>query len=277
MIKIENLTDNLLKEILDLLYKDEMYNTILIEVIEKRPRKIGNLYINRVKGKITEILHIKFDGNSNLTLFAYESKDGLKRIGDQINKIDYNKILLAGKYRDVACILQELGHDKSISPFTFFKLDLDNYRHLGLNYDCKIRLAEPSDKDLDIVKQFIIDFFEAETDEEISKLTGNDKILSKIKKGVYLLECEGQPVGMARFLAKTNNYAEITGVYIDKDYRKRGLGKKLINHVIKVALDMAKTPVLVASSSNFAAIRTYQAMGFKEEEDYAFEFLSLKI
>jgi len=78
---------------------------------------------------------------------------------------------------------------------------------------------------------------------------------------------------MARFIGKTNNFAEITGVYIDEAYRNKGFGKELIFHMIEIAMKEEKTPVLATSILNIAAIKTYENIGFQRQEEYAYEFL----
>jgi predicted GNAT family acetyltransferase len=142
-----------------------------------------------------------------------------------------------------------------------------------MKFESKIRLANLESEDLEKVKQFTADFFETETEEEVKAVTNTEKILAKIKTGVYLLEYKSNPIGMARFIGKTNNFAEITSVYIDEAYRNKGLGKELIGHMIEIAIKEQKTPVLATSLSNIAAMKTYESMGFERLGEYAFEFL----
>ena len=105
MEKIDIITEKLKKEILELLYHDEMYNAILIELIQNNTNSLGKLYINKTEKEITEILHIKNDGNSNFTNFVYTSADGLKDIAFKIKELNYGKTLLAGKLEDVNSLI----------------------------------------------------------------------------------------------------------------------------------------------------------------------------
>lgn len=91
--------------------------------------------------------------------------------------------------------------------------------------------------------------------------------------GVYILDYKNNAIGMARFIGETNNFAEITSVYIDKAYRGKGFGKELIGHMIEIAIQEQKTPILVTSVSNVAAMKTYESMGFERQGEYAYEFL----
>ncbi|WIV12736.1 GNAT family N-acetyltransferase [Proteiniborus sp. MB09-C3] len=273
MKKISIITDDLKKKILEFLYHDEMYNAILIELIQNNTDNLGELYVNETKEGITDILHIKNDGNSDFTNFLYTSENGLRDIACKIKELNYKKILLAGKLEDVNCLLKILGYGKSTTPNLFYKLDIEKYKNVHMQYQGKIRLASLNSEDLERVKYFTFRFLEAETEEEIEAVTDTEKILAKMKAGVYILDYKNNAIGMARFIGETNNFAEITSVYIDKAYRGKGFGKELIGHMIEIAIQEQKTPILVTSVSNVAAMKTYESMGFERQGEYAYEFL----
>ncbi len=273
MKKIGIITDNLKKKILEFLYHDEMYNAILIELIQNNTDNLGELYVNETKEGIADILHIKNDGNSDFTNFSYTSKNGLRDIACKIKELNYKKILLAGKLEDVNSLLKILEYKKSITPNLFYKLDIEKYNNIHMQYQGKIRLASLNSEDLEIVKYFTSRFLEVETEEEIKVITSTEKILAKMKAGVYILDYKNNAIGMARFIGKTDNFAEITSVYIDKFYRNKGFGKELIGHMIELAIQEQKTPVLVTSALNVAAMKVYESMGFERQREYAYEFL----
>ena len=273
MKKISNITEELKKKVLEFLYCNEIYNAILIELIHDHIETLGELYINEMGEVITEILHIKNDGNSDYTNFSYTSKEGLESIVCKIKELNYRKTLLAGKFEDVNSLLKILGHKKSITPNIFYKLDMEKYRNKPMEFQSNIRLANLDSADLEIVKDFTARFLEAETEEEVKDITDTEKILAKMRNGVYLLEYKNNPIGMARFVGKTNNFAEISSVYIEDAYRNKGFGKELIAHMIEIAIGEQKTPVLATSVENIAAMKTYESMGFERHGEYAFEFL----
>lgn len=274
MRKISQLTNEIKQGILDYLYKDEMHNSILIELIENSPKNLGELFISEDIKEITGILHIKNDGNSDFTSFHYSTDQGLKAIAEEIKSLNYKKILLGGTLEKVADLLSLIGNKRKLEENIFYKLNVEKYRGISKKYRTKTRLATLENEDIKKVKKFTAAFLEAETEEEARSITDDEKILPKIKSGVYLLEYEGRDIGMSRFIGKTKNYAEVTSVYIDKSYRKRGFGKELIGHMIDIALKENKIPVLETGHSNIAARNTYEAMGFEEKGKYAFEFLT---
>lgn len=273
MKKVSIITDDLKKKILEFLYYDEMYNAILIELIQNNIENLGELYVNEGKEGIADILHIKNDGNSHFTNFLFTSKNGLQDIACKIKELNYKKILLAGKFEDVNNLLRILGYEKPITSNFLYKLDVKKYKNMHVQYQGEIRLASLSSEDLERIKYFTSRFLMAETEEEIKAITNTEKILAKMKAGVYILEYKNNAIGMARFIGKTNNFTEITSVYIDKAYRNKGFGKELIGHMIELAIKEQKTPVLVTSLSNVAAMKTYESMGFEKQGEYAYEFL----
>lgn len=274
MRKINQLTNEIKQSILDYLYKDEMYNSILIELIENNSENLGELFISDDSKEITGILHIKNDGNSDLTSFHYSTEQSLRAIADIIKNLDYNKILLAGTLDKVTALLCLLGDKRKPGENVFYKLNPEKYKEISKNYRTKIRLAALNKEDIEQVKKFTAAFLEAETEEEVRSITADEKILPKMKSGVYLLEYEGKAIGMARFIGKTKNYAEVTSVYIEESYRNRGFGKELIGHMSHITFKENKIPVLEAWQTNMAARNTYEAMGFEEKGKYAFEFLT---
>lgn len=256
MKKIDIVTADLKKEILELLYRDEIYNAILIELIQNNMDNLGELYINETREGIIDILHIKNDGNSNFTNFAYTSADGLKDIAFKIKELNYRKTLLAGKLEDVKSLFKILGYNKTVTPNIFYKLNIEKYKNIHRKYKSKIRLASLNNEDIDKVKEFTVSFLEAKTEEEIIEVTNDEKILAKMKSGVYLLDYENKPIGMARFVGKTNNFSEITSVYIHEAYRNRGFGNELIGHMIDIAIEEQRNPILSTSVTNTPARKT---------------------
>lgn len=273
MIKISVLTESIKRDLLELLYKDEVCNSIMIELIQNTNQSLGELYINETSGKITELLHVKYDGNSYFTNFLYSSSTGLNSIAEKITELGYDKTLIAGKSEEVSILLKLMNNNKSINPNVFFKLNFEMYKEINTTYQCKIRLANYSYEDLKAIKKFTARFFEAESQAEVEAVTNTEKILEKMKKGIYLLEHNNETIGMARFAGKTDNYAEITSVYIDEVFRGKGFGREIIAHMVELSLIQNKTPVLATALNNAAAMRTYESLGFERIGEYAFEFL----
>lgn len=273
MILIEDLNEGVKEKILKVLYEDEIHNAILIERIEKYSEDLGELYIGETLDNITYVLHIKNDGNSDFVNFAYLEDKGLERIANTIDELRkrYNKILLAGKLDDVKAIFNILGIKREVNHAIFYTLDLNNYK--AMEARTLVKKAGETEKEIELVRDFTLKFLEAETEEEIRAIGDRDKILGKIRNGLYLLEYEQRVIGMARFIGETKNFSEITSVYIEPEYRNKGFGKELISHMINISLEKGKCPVLETGEDSMIARKTYEAMGFVRETNYSFEFV----
>lgn len=273
MEKINSLSESLKKEVLDFLYEDELLNVFLIHYLENQPEAIGEIYIGRTGGKLSEVLHIKNDGNSYFTSFYCPSPQGLERAAKLLAGIGYEGILLAGRAEQVEKILESL-HKKE-------ELYLNNYyrfegipESIEINQDEYIfRSANMSTKDVEKIKAFYIEFFEVVEKEAIESITDERKIAEDIRNGVYFLEIDGEIAGMARFFGYTKHYIDITTVLVDKSYRNRGYGELTMSLMVQEAIRKNKTPITQTSLINEKARYIYEKIGFEKVCDYTFQFI----
>lgn len=75
---------------------------------------------------------------------------------------------------------------------------------------------------------------------------------------------------------KSNEIAEIKKVYIDKEYRHQGLGKRMMDHAVQYIKNNDYSAICVGTSDNFAnAIKFYKKYGFtnfqSDENGYIFK------
>lgn len=58
---------------------------------------------------------------------------------------------------------------------------------------------------------------------------------------------------------------DISGIYVKKDYRRKGIGSKLINEILKIAKEDAIVKInLHAYSENIVSVKFYENFGFRE-------------
>lgn len=273
MKKLNEITDKLIQYILDFLYTDEIMNVFLIHYFENQIDSIGEVYIGINENEISEIVHIKYDGNSNFTNFYSKSIEGLNKIAKLINELNYSDILLAGKKEEVEFIMKRLGIDKELYLNTYYQFNVDEYQNINCEETMNLRRATRYKRDIDKVKKYLIAFFGAETKEEMQKITSTKKINEELENGIYLFEVDGKITGMARFFGESRKYIDITTVFIDEEYRGKGYGKVLMQLMVKQALENNKIPITQTALSNKAAKRIYENIGFDKVCDYTFQFL----
>lgn len=89
-------------------------------------------------------------------------------------------------------------------------------------------------------------------------------------KGRLLLGyVENQPVGIACLKALTDNIGEVKRMYVRPESRNRGLGRALLNHLLKEARRIGYEGVRLDSARFMSeAHQLYRSGGFREIEPY---------
>ena len=128
------------------------------------------------------------------------------------------------------------------------------------------RWEEYRDLRLDALKNEPIAFGSAYEEE---KSMNEDVWRQRLKNALFAIE-NGKLVGMIVFVfnpnIKTNHIANIFGVYVESEYRGRGIGKKLLDSVleaIKENWDIVKINLSVNVQQE-AAIGLYEKCGFEK-------------
>jgi predicted GNAT family acetyltransferase len=274
MKHISLINDELKTKILNFLYEDELFNVFLIHFIESQIEDMGELYIEESDDDVENILHIKFDGNSYFTNFFTKNETGYSGIAKQLEILNYKRVLLAGKRKDVSKILSYVDNEVTSAPDIYYKFDVNRYCRQTMHQDITFRMANCDQNDFNKISQFMIGFFDPANEQEIADITDKRKLVGDIKVGVYFIEYKGQPIGMARYSGKTKSYIDITTVYIDPNYRGKGFGKKLMSYMVETIISDNRIPVTQTSSLNLIARKTYESLGFIKQDDYSFEFIS---
>ena len=115
--------------------------------------------------------------------------------------------------------------------------------------------------DIELAKKFID-----------ARLNNNESVIF-----VALADNKSKPVGFTQLYP---NYSSVRAIknwtlndlYVDKDYRKQGIGEELINAAMKYAQNNnAKFVELSTAVDNYTAQSVYEKIGFKKQEpDTAF-------
>ena len=97
---------------------------------------------------------------------------------------------------------------------------------------------------------------------QFKEILDNDKYL-----GIYILEENDNLIGAGtilfekKFIHNISLYGHIEDIIIKKEYRKKGLGKLLINNLIQVCKDRKCHKILLDCSDEL--INFYEKCGFK--------------
>ncbi|HEX6463586.1 MAG TPA: GNAT family N-acetyltransferase, partial [Vicinamibacterales bacterium] len=85
----------------------------------------------------------------------------------------------------------------------------------------------------------------------------------------WVLIIDGAPASLAGFNATLPDIVQLGGIYTPPAQRGRGYAKGAVAHSLLVARDRGVNRAVLFTSSR-SAVRTYEALGFRESGDYAF-------
>lgn len=80
---------------------------------------------------------------------------------------------------------------------------------------------------------------------------------------VGLRDDDGRLVAMAGHRLRVPGFVEVSAVCTDESQRGRGLGSRLVRHVVATAAGSGDTVFLHVMTDNLGAIRLYEALGFE--------------
>lgn len=137
----------------------------------------------------------------------------------------------------------------------------------------KVEISFANENDLPHLVELLAELFSLESDftpDREKQLQGLRLILTAAESGrLFVLRVEGKVAGMANALI-TVSTAEgglvliLEDVIVSADYRGRGLGRHLVEHVLEWARENGLTRVtLLADIDNSGALEFYRTLGFE--------------
>lgn len=107
-------------------------------------------------------------------------------------------------------------------------------------------------------------------DDEATRTAAMDDVRRQLRAGVaWLLEERGRPVAFSAFNARLPDVVQIGGVFTPPALRRRGYGRAVVaGSLLDARADGARRAVLFTGEENEAALRAYEAIGFRSVGDY---------
>lgn len=129
----------------------------------------------------------------------------------------------------------------------------------------KDEMRAPVQADIPVLTQWFAEY-EIETglsgDQAKALLHGQERAQAATQSGMVKLLCEnGRPLAMAAINAQVQDYVQVGGVFVPKEMRGQGLGRRVTSGLLAGArASGARVAVLFAN--NAPAARAYEAIGF---------------
>ena len=87
---------------------------------------------------------------------------------------------------------------------------------------------------------------------------------SKNLESYFIIESQGKVIGSGGYAYENIKTARICWLFIDPNYHGLGLGKKLVNHCVKILKNDRKLSVIEVETSNLT-YKFYEKLNFKIE------------
>lgn len=140
----------------------------------------------------------------------------------------------------------------------------------------KIKIEKPKSKDLEKIKEILVQWTNREeTDKYIKRISNEIDGETQFEMHFWLARNKKEVVGIIGlsdllpkilFLAKTKNPGEIKILYIDKNYRGKGAGKMLVGFIESEARKKGYSELMVRSAKKYkeTAYGFYKKIGYQE-------------
>ena len=141
-----------------------------------------------------------------------------------------------------------------------------------------IKSIQESNYPKELTEIIIVDNASGDNSIEALKKLGNQIVLVESNEnlgfagGVNLgvSKSNGEIIATVR-IAKSGEWSSITRVYVNADYRGKGLGKLIVSAALKASHEQGATKaVLQVEAANATAISLYESLGFNFHHDYVY-------
>jgi ribosomal protein S18 acetylase RimI-like enzyme len=145
----------------------------------------------------------------------------------------------------------------------------------------KLRIADKDDIDVLVKALVLSDIDEIENIETSEIEECKKRIFQEINghflnSSTYIIELDLEKIGRLR-LVETDNELFIAGIQILPNYRKIGIGTKVLNLLIKQVLITQKSLRLEVQKNNEKAKSLYKRLGFVVESEQEDDYIMIKI
>jgi len=90
-----------------------------------------------------------------------------------------------------------------------------------------------------------------------------NRIKRALETHTVFVQNEGRLMAQGLIEFKTESLAQIGGIYVNPNMRKRGIGEAIVKKLCVCAKDLGKTPTLIVERKNTPAVKLYEKLGFK--------------
>ncbi|MEA3424321.1 MAG: GNAT family N-acetyltransferase [Bacillota bacterium] len=112
------------------------------------------------------------------------------------------------------------------------------------------------------LKKGISDFYKLNKN-EINRLFNSEDFINDMEKGIYIFKKENVPIGYIMIKYQTNNLAEISNLWLKKEYRHKGYSSEIIKKIIEIKKKDGRCVIVTVKNDNYGLIRLFEDENFE--------------
>ncbi|OPL07751.1 MAG: hypothetical protein AVO33_03720 [delta proteobacterium ML8_F1] len=98
---------------------------------------------------------------------------------------------------------------------------------------------------------------------EIKVLFDNETFQEDMKEGIYIFKKEGVPMGYAMIKYTTRKYAEISNLWVKREFRSKGYSNEMLKMIIRELKQLNLCALVTLKNDNFGLIRLFEQENFE--------------
>jgi GNAT superfamily N-acetyltransferase len=215
--------------------------------------------------------------NGNIMMFVPEPSTLKSLVATLKNNIKRPIAGVLGPNDQAELVIKELGISKEIYNInrneSLYELELRNIKETKLLPNSKIVSAKDISKDILInwMQDYEIEALGAQNSLELQK-SAEVKANGLTKGDCWILMIDNNPVSLSAFNARIEGMVQVGPVWTPPKYRNQGFARMLLANTL-IEEKTKGTNKAILFTDNPAAIRAYEAIGFKIMGDYRLALL----
>lgn len=271
MERVSQLDSTFLEKTREILLEKE------IEHVFMYSRLFGNLRDSFIYKEGSEALFVteKFANATYGTFLAVE-ETGFKHIEKHLRKLPQSSVLVSSSYDKMARIFSDMKLEHVPSRY-YLMSNFDNYRTGGkynLPPDMEMKRKLEKSECFEILSEGFREIYPELTSKKREFERHIEEYMSSLEENsnMYFFMFAGRPFGFIIERGTSPNYAEITGVWVRKEDRKKGFSSYMIREMLKYNVQRGLTTIVAVKDTNYGIIKLFEDENFKLEKIVSREY-----
>ena len=127
-----------------------------------------------------------------------------------------------------------------------------------LNYE----FANPLLEHKKLLREGISDFYKLSRN-EVNRVFNSEDFQNDMEKGIYIFKKGNEPIGYIMIKYQTDDYIEISNLWIKKEYRHKRYSNEIIRRIVEINRKNNKCVIVTVKNENYGLIRLFEDENFE--------------